>query len=420
MDVQRIFGRCSPPAGAGRRGLTLMEVLVALTVSAVLLAVVMRIFGMISGAVAENQARMDMTDRQRAATTLLQADLQGRTALTLPWARLEAAGGYLAYIEGTATDADPLKAMYPKIEDEDIQKLGSKDSMVLGDVDDVLMMTVRSRTTPFTGRGPGGQIIQSPVAEIVWFVESAETGTDAKSLTLYRRVLLVVPHLQVGGSSQQEFFQQYDISARYERGRMISNSLADLTMPENRFAHRPHANLGRFERDVIKPLNEASGRLGEDVVLTNVVAFDIKAYDPHAEVRQSEEYAIVPGDLKFDGQSLGSGAYVDLGAGQRFGGDYAGNMHRKAKMDNLPGILGIYDTWSFHYEHDGVPQGEGIIDQGTDGRDQTGGGVDTPDERETSPPYPMPLRGIQVEVRVYDPVSRQVRRVVVVGEFMPN
>ncbi len=36
------------------------------------------------------------------------------------------------------------------------------------------------------------------------------------------------------------------------------------------------------------------------------------------------------------------------------------------------------------------------------------------------PPYPLPLRGIRVTLRVYEPSSRQVREVTVVESFVPN
>ena len=38
----------------------------------------------------------------------------------------------------------------------------------------------------------------------------------------------------------------------------------------------------------------------------------------------------------------------------------------------------------------------------------------------TSPPYPYPLRGIQVKIRVFEPDSRQVREVTVVQDFLPQ
>jgi hypothetical protein len=45
------------------------------------------------------------------------------------------------------------------------------------------------------------------------------------------------------------------------------------------------------------------------------------------------------------------------------------------------------------------------------------GVVDSASEKLTWPPYPAPLRGIQVKIRVYEPDSRQVREVTVTQSF---
>ena len=65
----------------------------------------------------------------------------------------------------------------------------------------------------------------------------------------------------------------------------------------------------------------------------------------------------------------------------------------------------VYDTWSFHYEQDGIRQPgtsiQGVIDAGTNGLDDNPNqypGVDDMSERETSPPYPYPLRGLRVKI----------------------
>ena len=44
----------------------------------------------------------------------------------------------------------------------------------------------------------------------------------------------------------------------------------------------------------------------------------------------------------------------------------------------------------------------------------------TAGERETLAPYPFPLRGVQVILRVYEPDTRQVRQVTIVQDFLPD
>ncbi|MGI9455565.1 MAG: hypothetical protein ACR2NU_03340, partial [Aeoliella sp.] len=96
----------------------------------------------------------------------------------------------------------------------------------------------------------------------------------------------------------------------------------------------------------------------------------------------------------------------------------------------------VYDTWSFHYENDGINQDNDLdasnnpaFDEGTNGFDNLGDysdgrfirlGVDDVGERETSPPYPSPLRAVQIKLRVYEPDSRQPREVTVRQHFVPE
>jgi len=86
-----------------------------------------------------------------------------------------------------------------------------------------------------------------------------------------------------------------------------------------------------------------------------------------------------------------------------------------------------YDTWTLAYERDGIDQdGNGIIDQFTDGLDNNGtganflNGVDDVSERETTPPYPYPLRGVQIRIRILEPATRQVRQATVESDFIPE
>jgi hypothetical protein len=112
----------------------------------------------------------------------------------------------------------------------------------------------------------------------------------------------------------------------------------------------------------------------------------------------------------------------------------------------------VYDTWTWHYENDGRDQDDtvgnddvndnyipttGAIDEGTNGRDDPdpsvtsvpagpatstafgASGVDDVLERETSPPYPYPLRAVKVVLRVYERDARQVRETSVTNSFVP-
>jgi len=299
------------------------------------------------------------------------------------------------------------------------------------------------------------------------------------------------------------FFNLYDISARPAafsgtETSWIPNSLADLTKREHRFAHRVHYNdpfpydARRWGQLGLPTLRECSApawmdwadaascpglatpaptidfwtephpwagvdpatgtlagflgpRIAEDVILTNVVGFDVKGWDPDAPVFEHVPtgQTVMPGDPGYPRDKSGAfdtdpatepdwsiislGAYVDL--------DYAdGNAdtaldrtgHPKSGLDG--GAARVYDTWSYHYEHDGLDQdGDGMVDEGTDGFDSNSDGiVDDQDpstmdgEEETRAPYSVPLRGVQVKIRVFEPDGRQVREVTVIQDFLPK
>jgi hypothetical protein len=79
-----------------------------------------------------------------------------------------------------------------------------------------------------------------------------------------------------------------------------------------------------------------------------------------------------------------------------------------------------YDTWALSYEKDGMDQlNTGKFDLATDGLDNDGvNGVDDTGERETVPPYPQPLRGLRVRIRIYEPSTRQIRQATVETDFL--
>lgn len=206
-----------------------------------------------------------------------------------------------------------------------------------------------------------------------------------------------------------------------------------------------------------------TSRYTEDVVLTNVLGFDVKAWDPGAMIYDyNANYSatpppptLMPGDPLYgtnaptsptDTRIRGYGAYVDLGWFDEVYSNVPGAIgsgtavpvgvpercfsHRGHPKSSLQANTGtnlnastfrVYDTWSTHYEYDGVVQNAGSLgaDAGANGFDDNGDGVvDDPLEADTMPPYPTPLRGIQVKIRTFDPDSRQIREVTVIQDFV--
>jgi type II secretory pathway pseudopilin PulG len=232
---------------------------------------------------------------------------------------------------------------------------------------------------------------------------------------------------------------------------------------------------------VYEPANwvniDFSTRYADDVLLTHVLSFDVKAWDNTAPTIQTDQTfggmppgLYMPGDAGYvqiinawaasglstlqqyllpavsvtgaasGGYVVAQGAYVDL--------NYLGPVIAQYILASPPtmaqalarvstfsgpgvaqfgtnfstgsGLGMLYDTGCFDYENDGIDQNQnGIIDEYTNGLDDNGiGGVDDITEVEGPVPYPVPLKGIQIKIRVYEPDSRQIREVTVTEDFL--
>jgi hypothetical protein len=225
--------------------------------------------------------------------------------------------------------------------------------------------------------------------------------------------------------------------------RIVPNTLRDLSLRQNRIVHDPQTFPHALDTNVASAyslyrLPKGSDHLGEDVMVSNALAFDVQVFDPWAPIVASPNSgeALVPGDPGWSTtlSTIGWGAFVDLGYGNRLGATIsnsklAGAPETKSQLTAPPYV---YCTWTTFYERDGVNQdgdtytdsngnSRPLIDEGTNGFDDDNqNGVDDAGELETSPPYPTPLRGIQVRIRAWDPDSRHVRQATVATDFVPE
>ncbi len=524
-------------------GFTLVELLIAMTLSLVVVLAMATVFRVMGDSVLAGRAVVTLSSQLRSAADQLQRDLGGVTVPARPWAEPGSGLGYLEIHEGPFWDLGlgPGAAGVPPT--PRVQPWYSESSV--GDIDDVLMFT--SSAGPFVGQvmariqpdptnprrlqlyiDPADpthrETLQSQVAEVVWFTQfndyNGNGQPDRGEVTLHRRTFLVLPNLDLSHPTIQalspvEFYSTFDISVRttqvsgssWER---VANSLGDLTRRENRIAHdvsgaypspttpnRPFPSLfwrgllvpqgavatkgmdgawgvrgvdddgngviddvseaGHFgSDDLALPLDDPkalpalspafSESYGSDLVLPDLLAFDVQVFDPSVPVypAPSGSDPVLPSDPGYAGSvsptPLGHGGYVDLFY-RRYTGVPLGTstfsdppLPRSGLQLYLPVFwgqqcyAGVYDTWSLSYEQDGIDQDgmlgldpSGLVDQGTDGIDNDGvHGVDDVGERETSPPYPAPLRGIQVRMRIIDRDTRQVRQMTVLADFIPE
>ena len=316
------------------------------------------------------------------------------------------------------------------------------------------------------------------------------------------------------------YYANYDVSARIQGAGIVPNTLGDLTRRECRFAHAggfPYsvANnwwwtwvsaagtttfptlptldecsfssgwaLNQTGTSAIKSFTQTTSppvsldfwtnvpncrvaenaitgsdgtRVADDVILTNVIGFDVKAWDPTAAVLfdSSTNRIVLPGDATYILPPTGTlsisgyGAYVDLGyLNTTYAAAYASDIatspqgtthtglghfgHPKSYLNATASTMAkVYDTYSTHYENVTLsPQPTGTTPgQASNGFDDDGDGIvdeivyngsPTAGENITAPPYPVPLRGIQVKIRVFEPDSRQILEWTVVQDFLPQ
>lgn len=459
------------PQSPRRSAFTLVEMMVTLTVTLIVMLALVTIFEWIGQRVQMGRAVIEVSGQLRSAALRLQSDLDNVTVPMRPFARIEQGAGYFHYREGAGWDGTGTVE-------------GDVDDVVCFTARNDVEQFAGRYSLPFTGLIRAS----SPEAEIVWWAQYQDLNQDGTlspdetaSRVLHRRVLLVNPSLNsptggpwfqlpsafTGAASYnitnqsdlqtlsqhiRQIHNEVDISVRFVRVptgnnqlaiHVYANSLADLTQPENRFLRHPTVFQSGGSYSLAPPpslpfavdtnplsatrleLMPLSGpRQGEDVILSSVLAFDLRAFDPTALVGSATGLGVVPSDNAWTpalaiAAPVSRGAFVDLFYSRRHGTNW--NALAASTFSGIPQLKSgipaaneqpFYDTWSFHFENNG-PGTNGLDDDGANG-------TDDPGERMTSPPYPVPLRGLQSILRVYEEDTRQVRQATVVSDFVPE
>ena len=338
--------------GRRRIGLTLIEVMIATTLTLLLLLSLAQGFKSLSETVSAGRSRLALNDQLRGISSLLRMDLEGITVDSTNPQQYTAATGYFKYYDGPLSDTSATLFNYLQTGTVE-QRVGSNR---WGDIDDILMFTSKAKDGDwFQGKVPLALLyinnlnkglavpistqaqwaaawatdvnIASQYAEIAWFMRPLDAfgGLTAQEITggiygpvppeievidseryvdlngdgvldpdgmpdklaLCRRVLLVRPDLDISRNAltNQAFvgldpqltmspfswssvnpnagrymmrfaYQRSDVSVRAVRSEFAAfnsatgimtlqtNSLSDLQLPENRFAHyiRPLPN----------------------------------------------------------------------------------------------------------------------------------------------------------------------------------
>jgi prepilin-type N-terminal cleavage/methylation domain-containing protein len=230
-----------------RRGFSLVELLVASMLSLLVMGSVAALFAEFGRSVSDGRSMTELNTRTRNAAWRLRQDLAGLTCVPAPRVLVEANAGYFHVIEGSNSPA-PVAP--------------------LGDINDILALTTSSPSAPFAGRLAGAKGFESPTAEVIWFCEPSGTFYKGTQLyNLYRRQLLVAATPESGNFVDTIFAPRGDSDLSY--GTHVA-SLADLSKRANRFLGASPPTAPPWNRKL------TGAREGEDVILGNVVAFDVK------------------------------------------------------------------------------------------------------------------------------------------------
>lgn len=292
-------------------GFTLVEVLVGLTATLIVLLAMVQAFKFANIEMQKGRASLELTNRLRTTQSLLRDDLRRLTveaksyynSASRPKGYLEIADGPKVDINNLADEADPA---LPTVNE-------SATSLTVGDYDDIFAGTIRSEGRPFRGRGPNGSVVQSPLAEVIWFTTFDDADADGfaepidgDQIRLFRRQLVISPGTDLTPAGPvltidlaNQILQNTDVSARVVAVAgpafdVIANSLSDLEFRQNRFCHNqtifPQTStfdLALMQGDpqynnVPPTFSHRRASNQNDLMLTGVAAFDIRVFEPEA------------------------------------------------------------------------------------------------------------------------------------------
>ena len=276
----------------------------------------------------------------------------------------------------------------------------------------------------------GNTTITAEQAEVAYYCRPTAGTANPTLYTLYRRQLLIIggfpraPFASDGSmpfTSWADFYASFDLSARREDlgaigVRLVLNTANDLQRRRNRFAHDTACSGTTRDLNPLLPnhantvLALAGTRKDEDVVATNVLAFDVRLLDPQADERQRTEDPVTvrmqPADQFYwttDNNlptatpvygDLGFNAFAAFHGGVPAPGVFSGYGRPGHCLLGTASSSRTYDTWTSFY--------------GTNGQDDDDNG--TPDDAAERAPYSQPLGGIQVVIRLYDADTKTVKQ----------
>ena len=420
-----------------RQGLSLIEIMIAMVMTLIVLGAMMAAFSYGSAEMQKGRASIELNNRLVAAEIMLRRDLDRVTVDLKPYHALPSIPkGYIEIVDGTQTD-------YVAANDATFAHGGNQ--LVFGDRDDYFACTIKSEGKAFRGRF-GDMIVESHLAEVVWFTVFDESTEDPNDVLLVRRQLLILPELTVTAADYDVFLQNNDISVhRTPAGTLVANNLTDLALRANRYSHELNLEVGpsgpdqhRSPAESKLEIVELGVRYSDDhIMVSSIAAFDIQVFDPDAYVRVLENGDIVEasdiGHENHVGVVAKLGGFIDLGKGIMTT-DVAPILPLAGAgiFGGPPAVLptpfnyteSVYDTGTSQYNrrHANHPGSNGIDDDSDGQIDEHGevgtlGIAGTPYGKVIAP-YDAPLRGLKFTMRVFEDKTKQVRQLTVKKSFV--
>lgn len=344
-----------------RSGYTLIEILLAVTLGLILMLGVVQMFAMVSNFVTNSQGLMELDQKVRSAQITLQNDLTRYTAkMTVP-SDANSGAGYFRIDENSSGAATSL--------DTRLSNFYSSLTGVVGDNDDVLTFTIHDLDSPFIGRN-GTTVVHSQDAEVKWFVYY---DTVEKTYALYRAINVLDP---TGAPSATA------------TGNIKHASLSDLAFSPGSGGGGGRGRVGTAETNY-RFTTETTNKTGAELILDNIIIFDVKVWDPEAPV---------PTD------ATKKGAFVDLGKGTTFSAARGNSFDTGNQFKYAPTNLAT------------------VTETGADNTNNKVINAPNPSNFSLSNAKMagITLQGIQIHVRTFDPTSGIIRDFTVEQEFVSH
>ena len=417
-----------PTSNKKLAGLTLVELLIAMAMTLIVLGAMMSAFRYGSTEMQKGRAMIEMTNRLVSVESLLRADLQQLTVELRPQQLSSALPkGYFEIVDGARRDYTAISDPF---------------DLVFGDNDDFFAGTVRSQGKPFRGR-MDNQIIESQLAEVVWFTLPSPNPGGGR--TLFRKVRVVNPLISVTLSSPADAaafylrnrFSVYLVDPRPAGSSVVTGgNLETLALRANRLGHlpgvTPQTSGLNFVSTAANPLSEnnlVDAATDDDILISLISAFDIRVFDPNTVIRVRRDVVSVPqdpvrdlvepGDFMARNESV-NGVNFPNGGQENWSpnNSTATTSYVDGAFVDLPPVASyggeaVYDTGTSQYDRDVAN------DRGANGVDDDGdGAIDEEDERTAIIPFDSAIRGLRITLRVFEPITRQVRQLSVVKSFV--